>query len=90
MNDDALGIGCLLIIAALGQPERNRRMSGATNLSECTSRYGGRGMCLCRPKCEICGHGKHAAIHGPCYGEQPGSKPWGHEYQPKTERPVSP
>jgi hypothetical protein len=58
-------------------------MSGAADLDACTTRRKGTTVCRCLPKCAVCGHGPHMAIHGPSAGEQPGSKPWGHEYQPE-------
>jgi hypothetical protein len=52
--------------------------TGAVDLKAC---FYQRGRCRCG-KCAICGHQMHMAIHGPSYGEQPGSKPWGHRFQP--------
>ena len=37
--------------------------------------------CRCEPLCAICGQRKHMAVHGPLFGQPPGSKPWGHKYQ---------
>lgn len=31
--------------------------------------------------CAECGSPKHSAIHGPVFGEGPGTKPWGHEFK---------
>ena len=59
-------------------------MSGAVDLDDCPSHYSGSGKCRCEPRCKICGEQKHMAIHGPLMGEPPGSKPWGHEYEPLT------
>lgn len=68
-----------------------QRMSGAVDLDACPTRgraapIGKRGppcwSCCCQPKCAVCGFGEHMAIHGPLYGAEPGSKPWGHEYVP--------
>ena len=63
-------------------------MPGATDLSSCTTkrsytRSSGvvvHHLCRCGP-CAVCGFGPHTAIHGPALGQQPGSRPWGHEYQ---------
>lgn len=57
-------------------------MSGAIDGDLCTTRIRN-GQCRCKPKCAVCGKGPHSAIHGPVYGQPPGSKPWGHEYVPK-------
>lgn len=54
-------------------------MTGAVDFKECPQ-YGS--SCRCEPKCAVCGFGKHMAVHGPHYGEPPGSKPWGHEFKP--------
>lgn len=40
----------------------------------------GGGLCYCQPACAVCGQGIHAVVHGPEYGEGPGSRPWHHEY----------
>lgn len=56
-------------------------MSGAVDLSECPKSQTMR-PCKCQPKCRICGFGKHMAVHGPVNGGGPGSKPFGHEYEP--------
>jgi len=57
-------------------------MSGATDTDACTNkRYYN---CQCYPKCVICGNGEHSAIHGPFYGQPPGSKPYEHEFQPRA------
>jgi len=31
--------------------------------------------------CAVCGLPKHMAIHGPCWGERPGTRPHGHEFE---------
>lgn len=59
-------------------------MSGAVDLEACPDRnFNGRAACRCKPKCRVCGFGMHMAIHGPLLGEEPGSKPWGHEFKPR-------
>jgi hypothetical protein len=55
--------------------------AGATDYTACPTRRN-RSMCHCQPRCAICGWGKHDAIHGPKYGEPPGSEPWGHAFAP--------
>ena len=64
-------------------------MTGATDVDNCPTR-GRNDMCRCTPKC-VCGFGPHAAVHGPIKGHPPGSRPWGHLYQPasadQTEEP---
>ncbi len=55
--------------------------AGAVDLDACTTRR--KTICHCQ-KCAVCGWGKHMAIHGPLYGQPPGSKPWGHEFKPKV------
>ena len=52
---------------------------GAVDLSECPTGAGNR--CRC-DRCRVCGYRKHMAVHGPMYGEPPGSKPWDHEFVP--------
>lgn len=58
-------------------------MAGAVDLDECPGalRYGSR-RCDCG-KCRVCGFSKHMAIHGPFDGQPPGSKPWGHQFEPQ-------
>jgi hypothetical protein len=51
---------------------------GALDLTECPEYPKHR--CLCGI-CTVCGLHKHCAIHGPCYGEPVGSKPWAHKYR---------
>lgn len=58
-------------------------MSGAVDLKDCPNRPR---RCRCG-KCK-CGHQKHTAIHGPIYGQPPGSEPYGHEYRPVAPAPV--
>lgn len=62
-------------------------MNGATDTEACPTRFRNRGPasaeCRCLPPCVICGYGEHAAIHGPLFGQPPGSKPWGHEFKPE-------
>ena len=65
-------------------------MNGAIDLDACTTRrrygrQGTSGLCRCEPKCSVCGYGPHVAVHGPLYGQLPGSRPAGHEYQPPTD-----
>jgi hypothetical protein len=54
---------------------------GAVDLSECPTRH-----CVCKPRCEVCGFGKHSAVHGPFYGQPPGSKPYDHRYIPGVDK----
>lgn len=56
-------------------------MSGAIDFKECPRYFGGQ-SCRCEPKCRVCGFRKHMAIHGPFFGEEPGTKPYGHEFEP--------
>lgn len=55
-------------------------MSGAIDVFACMSRNRA-GNYQCTPKCAVCGHGPHAAVHGPKDGNPPGSEPWGHVYR---------
>lgn len=54
---------------------------GATDGEACPTRRP-RGGCRCKPRCAVCGYGEHDAIHGPKFGEPPGSEPWGHQFEP--------
>ena len=58
-------------------------MAGAIDLDACTTRQGpwGPSLCRCLPKCAVCRWGPHSGVHGPLYGQPPGSRPAGHEYQ---------
>lgn len=59
-------------------------MSGAVDLDDCPDRKprpARRTMCSCG-RCAVCGHPKHTAIHGPIYGQPPGSRPYGHQFVP--------
>lgn len=51
--------------------------TGAVDFEECPRR-----VCKCEP-CAVCGHAKHVSLHGPFFGEKPGSRPWGHRYVPR-------
>jgi len=66
--------------------QRSNETSGASDFYKCPNRWtnsnGSAGLCRCIPKCEICGYGEHDGVHGPYYGEPPGSKPYGHKYKP--------
>lgn len=57
------------------------REQGAIAWEGCPTRRRKNWMCECEP-CHVCGFGPHTVIHGPAYGKEPGSKPWGHEYRP--------
>ena len=61
-------------------------MSGAIDLDACTTRRRP-ALCWCLPKCTVCGYGPHVSVHGPLYGQPPGSRPCGHEYQPPEGLP---
>jgi hypothetical protein len=56
---------------------------GAIDIETCVTRTR-TGSCRCLPKC-ICGYGPHSALHGPFYGQQPGTKPYDHEYQARKK-----
>lgn len=56
-------------------------MTGAADLKACPTK-GQRGWCACGEPCVVCGYREHFAIHGPKYGQPPGSEPWGHEFKP--------
>lgn len=64
-------------------------MRGAIDTDRCPTRFKGRNKtdCKCKPVCIVCGFGPHAAVHGPLYGQPPGTKPWKHEYQPPKDQP---
>ncbi len=64
-------------------PEPTPEETGAVDDAECPQRGGLR--CRCG-KCARCGHPKHTAIHGPLYGQPPGSKPYGCRYEPEEVR----
>lgn len=55
---------------------------GAVLFNDCTTRKGRGRKCHCEPMCAICGNRKHKAVHGPCFGQPAGSKPWGHKFVP--------
>lgn len=59
--------------------------TGAVDLDACPTR-GRRRLCRCGA-CLKCGFPKHTAVHGPVYGQPPGSKPWGHEFVTITTTP---
>lgn len=54
-------------------------MSGAVDLDACETRRGQN--CHCGT-CAVCGYAMHMSIHGPLFGQPPGSKPFGHEFVP--------
>ena len=60
-------------------------VNGAVDLNACPTRKWKyrKWWCYCIP-CK-CGAKKHASVHGPILGEPPGSKPWGHEYEPNIK-----
>lgn len=60
-------------------------MRGAIDFDECPTR-GIRCMCGI---CATCGFHKHMAVHGPIFGEPPGSEPYDHEFLPAS-RAVTP
>ena len=62
-------------------------IGGAVDLELCPAL----GRCRCE-KCRICGYHKHTAVHGPVYGEPPGSKPFGHEFvaDPRVRSRIKP
>ena len=62
---------------------------GAVDLDECRTRWPGSRTCHCE-QCARCGWGKHMAVHGPAYGEPPGSAPYDHEFVPSGRRFVRP
>lgn len=53
-------------------------MSGAVDLNECPHKVG---HCKCG-ECAICNYQKHSSLHGPFFGEPPGSEPYDHEFVP--------
>ena len=61
--------------------EKPSGSNGAIDVFACPYRARGHKNCLCLPKCAACGFGPHSAVHGPVYGERPGSKPYDHEYK---------
>lgn len=71
---------------AMGSPAGDRggpgNVSGAIDLTECPE-WGSRFNCACE-KCAHCGFRKHMAVHGPTYGQPPGSKPYDHEFVPQS------
>lgn len=74
-------------------PMRKLTERGAIDFAECTTcsyredRSGKRRFYGCRcGKCAACGLHKHIGIHGPLYGNPPGSKPFGHEFVPVEQK----
>ena len=59
---------------------------GAVELAECPFQPH---PCHCA-MCRVCGFGKHMAVHGPVFGQPPGSTPYGHEFAPEDGEPPSP
>lgn len=59
-------------------------MGGAIDWNECPYLIMMR-RCRCG-YCAVCNHPKHTAIHGPVYGEPPGSKPYGHEFISRSKK----
>lgn len=57
-------------------------MAGAVDFDECPYPAG---RCKCE-KCGRCGFWKHMSVHGPCYGQPAGSRPWDHEFSPVRKR----
>ena len=55
---------------------------GAVDFRACPGNRESRRGCSCG-LCAKCGSPKHSAIHGPAYGQPPGSKPYGHEFVEK-------
>ena len=53
----------------------------AVDMSQCPSHQYGRlyNRCACG-RCKVCGFQKHMAVHGPFYGQPPGSQPYDHEF----------
>lgn len=66
--------------------QRPEPAKGATDGNACPTRHPG-GMCRCEPRCAVCGWGEHDAIHGPRFGERPGSEPWGHQFETQLTAP---
>jgi hypothetical protein len=57
---------------------------GAIDFNECPEGgITGWKKCQCGT-CAVCGWPKHCALHGPLYGQPPGSKPYDHEFIPTT------
>jgi hypothetical protein len=58
--------------------------TGAVDYSECLRGGCSNGWRPCQcGKCCHCGYPKHAAIHGPFWGQPPGSEPYGHQFEPE-------
>lgn len=55
-------------------------IKGAVDFNECP--WYTRRICRCG-LCAKCGFSKHTAIHGPIYGQPPGSEPYDHEFTPR-------
>jgi len=63
---------------------------GAVDVDACPRAGHRRGAgipCRCG-LCLVCGFPKHSAVHGPAWGEPPGSRPWGHEFRPAEDGDV--
>lgn len=59
---------------------------GAVDMSECPKSGRTYDKCKCG-YCLLCGNQKHTAVHGPLFGEPPGSKPFDHKFEPSKEKP---
>lgn len=68
-------------------PEQFDCVTGrSADLEDCPTRLRPSAPCRCEPVCAVCGFGEHMAIHGPRHGDGPGGRPYGHEFEPKTNR----
>ncbi len=62
----------------------------AVDPDACLTRRWRRRGCNCHcGACAVCGNAKHTAIHGGFFGEDPGGRPYGHEFVslPTPEEP---
>lgn len=54
--------------------------AGAVDLDACPTRDRLH-RCRCKLRCQWCGFRKHTAVHGPVFGQLPGSKPYDHQFE---------
>ena len=72
-----------------GRPNVATSVVGAVDLNErCDTASMISTRCQCEPGCATCGYGKHQSVHGPEYGQPPGSRPWHHEFVAGEGPPV--
>jgi hypothetical protein len=65
--------------------DRERTEHGAVDFNECPRSGYVRSLNYCEcGHCAVCGFPKHTTVHGPSYGQPPGSEPYDHQYVAAT------